>query len=123
VATSVRLLVACADAPIRNLVHLVFDGPDVEVREAVDTRQTSEVVASFRPDVLLLDARLPDVGGAAVARALRARPETAGTRIVALTHLAEPAGEDLLGVVDDVLARPFGVFSLFAAVDRLQIAR
>lgn len=65
--------------------------------------QGLEAAHQFRPEVVLCDIGLPGMDGYAVARRLREDPETASSRLVALTgygrdedrQLAEEAGFDL----------------------------
>jgi CheY-like chemotaxis protein/two-component sensor histidine kinase len=67
---------------------LEFAGHEVDV-----ARDAAEGVARTRellPDVVLCDIGLPDRDGYAVARDIRARPELAGVRLVALTGHALP---------------------------------
>jgi two-component system, cell cycle response regulator DivK len=59
----------------------------------------AEAIASAAerlPDVVLLDLRLPDLGGSEVARTLRDEPRTAGIPIVALSALPLGGDEDWL---------------------------
>lgn len=114
-----RVVVADADAPTRNLVHLTFAGDGWSVRDAVDAASTVRTVAAEVPDVLVLDADLPEVGGLATARALRQQPQTARIGVVLLADLARPvsAGDLAEARVDVVLERPFGSFELLEAVE------
>ena len=114
-----RVVVADADAPMRNLVHLTLAGESWSVRDAVDAASTVRAVAAEVPDVLVLDADLPEVGGLATARALRQQPQTAGIGVVLLTDLTRPvsAGDLAEARIDVVLERPFGSFELLEAVE------
>lgn len=77
-----RLRVLIADdqplmrAGLRTLLELE---PDLEVvGEAENGRQALAAAARLRPDVVLMDVRMPDLGGVEATRALRAeRPEVA----------------------------------------------
>jgi two-component system cell cycle response regulator DivK len=64
-----------------------------------------------RPDVILMDIRLPDMDGAVVARRLKGDPRTAGIPVVALTALApQDAGEWLFDSgFDGYLGKPIDV--------------
>ena len=63
---------------------LVAGGHDVRVE--VNARAGTEVVASWKPDVALLDIGLPDGGAYLVATCVRAEPATRTARLVALTE-------------------------------------
>ncbi len=65
-----RLLEICG-----HDVHTVADGPTA----------LEYVARERRPDVVLLDIGLPGIDGYEVARRLRAMPNAAGTRLIAMT--------------------------------------
>jgi DNA-binding NarL/FixJ family response regulator len=71
-------------------------GRQVEVvGEAGDVQPAIELIASLRPDVVLLDVHLPGGGGQAVVQAIKAsNPEV---RFLALS--ASDAPEDVIGVI------------------------
>ena len=114
-----RVLVADADDATRNLVHLTLQGWDVV--EATSMTSALHAVEDRRPDLLLLDAELPERGGAAFGRLLRSRPETATLPVLLLTDLSRPVPESDLAVIDPdgVLPRPFGTFALWDAIEGL----
>ena len=58
------------------------------VGEASDGAQALALIRSTRPDVLLLDIRMPGMDGLATLRAIAADPGLAGTRIVVVTTFA-----------------------------------
>ncbi len=70
----------------RRLVERVaarWDG--VTLVSATTGRQGLYLAAELRPDLVLLDIGLPDVGGAEVLDTLRRRAESANTPIVVIT--------------------------------------
>lgn len=79
-----------------------------ECRTALCGRDALEVVASFDPDVVLLDIGLPDVSGYDVARALRSRETTRRAFIVALTGwaTAEDRAKSIAAGIDVHLRKP-----------------
>jgi two-component system, NarL family, response regulator LiaR len=73
---TIRVVIADDHRVVRDgLCYLLGQEPDVEVAgEAGDGRQTVDVVAATRPDVLLLDLYMPGLDGHAVLAALRDAP-------------------------------------------------
>jgi two-component system, NarL family, response regulator LiaR len=73
---TIRVVIADDHRVVREgLCYLLGQEPDVEVvGEAGDGRQTVDVVAATRPDVLLLDLYMPEPDGHAALAALRDAP-------------------------------------------------
>lgn len=74
-----RTLVADADPFARRVTRDALQEADgiIVIADAPHARDALELTRHFRPDVLLVDMDLPDVGGAAVAREVaRVAPET-----------------------------------------------
>ncbi len=67
---------------------LVAAGHDVRVEAGA--RAGAVAVATWRPDVALLDIGLPHGGAYRVARRVRAESDTRATRLVALTEWGQP---------------------------------
>jgi DNA-binding NarL/FixJ family response regulator len=81
-------LVVVDDQPLvrMGLRMLVEDEPDVTlVGEAADGAQGLVVVCLHRPDVVLMDVRMPILDGIETLQRIVADPELAGTRVVMLT--------------------------------------
>jgi DNA-binding NarL/FixJ family response regulator len=73
----VRVLIVDDDALVRAGLTMILGGADdVDVvGEAADGSQVPAAVAEHRPDVVLMDIRMPRVDGLAATEALRARPD------------------------------------------------
>ena len=76
----------------RKLARDVLRAGGFSTLEAGSAEQAIALAAERRPDVVLMDLRLPDMDGADAARRLASRPGTAGIPIVALTSSAFGAG-------------------------------
>jgi DNA-binding NarL/FixJ family response regulator len=83
----IRVVVADDEALVRLGLRVLLDSEDdlALVGEAGDGSATVELVRRTRPDVVLLDVRMPDMDGLHALRAIAAAPELAGTRVVMLT--------------------------------------
>jgi DNA-binding NarL/FixJ family response regulator len=73
----VRVLIVDDDALVRAGLTMILSGAgDVRVvGEAADGSEVPAAVAANRPDVVLMDIRMPRIDGLAATEALRARPD------------------------------------------------
>ena len=83
----IKVLLADDQALVRaGFRALLGAEPDLEVvGEAADGLQAVQLVRSTRPDVVLMDIRMPGVDGLEATRRIAADPTLAGTRVVILT--------------------------------------
>ena len=91
---TIRVVLADDEALLRAGLRMLLEGePDLEVvGEAADGVQALEVIAATRPDVVLMDVRMPRLDGLSAARAV-ARDHPA-TRVLVLTTFDEEASID-----------------------------
>src|SRR6266498_4704325 len=77
VSKPIRMLVVDDDALVRaGLSMLLAGAEDIEiVGEATDGREVAQAVAEHRPDVVLMDIRMPGMDGLAATELLRARDD------------------------------------------------
>lgn len=90
-----KVLVVDDDASIREVVaeHMSTRTEPYEVMTASDGFEAGRLVATFRPDVVLLDLRMPGMDGFQVSRAIKADPNSAGTIVIAMTGYFTPETE------------------------------
>jgi DNA-binding NarL/FixJ family response regulator len=83
----IRVVVVDDEALIRGGLRLLIGREtDLElVGEAGDGAGALELIRRLRPDVALLDIRMPGIDGLAALRAISADPALAGTRVVVVT--------------------------------------
>jgi len=73
----VRVIVIDDEALIRSgLAMILGSAPDIEVVGTCSGTEAMSAVRTLRPDVVLLDIRMPDVDGLTVLRRLRALPDS-----------------------------------------------
>ncbi len=85
---SKKVLVVDDDARVRRLMAATL-GNDYRMLEAADGLQALDIASSERPDVVLLDVKLPGLDGFEVCRRLKASSDTAQARVVMVTGLGE----------------------------------
>lgn len=87
---ALRVLLVDDEPDWRFLIEAVFGVQGWSVRAVASGREALAVLASQRPDVVVLDLRLPDLTGCEVIEELRAQPRWADVPIVVCTACAEP---------------------------------
>jgi len=92
-----------------------------QVVAALDGAQAVQLALSERPDLILLDIRLPVMDGYEVARRLRAAEETRNTPIIAMTAYAieESRQEALAAGCNDYETKPLDFAILTAKMEAL----
>jgi DNA-binding NarL/FixJ family response regulator len=85
--TTVRVLLADDQVLIRSgFAALIGSAPDLEVvGEAGDGAEAVRQAFALRPDVVLMDIRMPGMDGLTAAGRITGAPELAGVRVVVLT--------------------------------------
>jgi DNA-binding NarL/FixJ family response regulator len=83
----IRVLLADDQALLRAGLRVLLDAEDdlEVVGEADDGIQAIDAVRRLRPDVVVMDIRMPDLDGLAATRQIVADPDLAGVHIVVLT--------------------------------------
>ena len=80
-----RILIVDDDRDSAESLAALLTATGHDVRVEVGARAGADAVATWRPDVALLDIGLPHGGAYRVARRARADPDVRTTRLVALT--------------------------------------
>ena len=118
-----KVLVVDDEASIRELLaeHLTTRGTPFEALAASDGFEAGRLMATFRPDVVLLDLRMPGLDGFQVCRTIKADPETSSTIVVAMTGYFSPETESRILECGAVrcFAKPVEPSTLSAFIDSI----
>jgi DNA-binding NarL/FixJ family response regulator len=84
---TIRVVIADDQNLVRSGLRMILDTqPDIEVvGEAEDGRTAIELVRALRPDIVLMDIRMPGTDGLTATRAIARDRTAAATRVVMLT--------------------------------------
>ncbi len=116
-----RVLIADDNEPNRELLEVYLADIDCEIATAVDGSDTLAKVASFRPDVILLDVMMPKLSGFEVCQRLKSEPATSSVMILMVTALGE-LGDIERAVdagTDDFLSKPVNRIELVKRVENM----
>jgi len=99
--------------------YLAFCG--FQVTEAGDGQQAIDLATNWRPDIILMDLRMPGIDGWEATRRLKADPGTMGIWVVAFTaHALEAEVQAARDAgCDAVIPRPYDLASLADALTRM----
>jgi DNA-binding response OmpR family regulator len=113
-----RVLVADDDRDIRRLVRILLERASYDVVEAADGRECVRAFYERRPELVVLDVRMPLLDGWAALERIR---EVADVPILMLTARGEELDRvrGLRAGADDYVQKPFGRQELLARVEAL----
>jgi CheY-like chemotaxis protein len=83
--TKHRVLIVDDNKEAAEMLGMIIETLGNEVRTAYGGQQGIEIAAEFRPEVVFLDLRMPDMDGFEAARHIRERPGGQAITLVALT--------------------------------------
>lgn len=114
------ILVIDDNAMIRSTIRdfLILNDPECRVLEATNGEDGLALAHTEKPDVIILDAILPEMDGYAVARHLRDEPDTSDIPLIAISTVfrRDPVAASLREISDASLSKPFSVSDLLTAV-------
>ena len=115
-----RILLVDDEPALRELLRATFEGADVTVDEAESGVEAETRIRRRRPDVIVLDLRMPGMSGAELCKRLKAEARTKDIPIVLLTgadpdeaRRAQRAGAAAL------VRKPFSPLDLLSVVEKV----
>jgi signal transduction histidine kinase/CheY-like chemotaxis protein len=113
-----RLLVAEDQRENRLLLRRLLAPLGFELREVTNGAEAVDAVREWRPDLVWMDIRMPILDGLEATRRIRALPEGAATKIVALTAhaLEEERARIMAAGCDDFIRKPYRDAEVFDAL-------
>jgi excisionase family DNA binding protein len=93
--TPTRVLIVDDEAAITQLIARAIRSamPECEVVEAHDGFRAGTVIATLRPDVVILDLRMPGMDGYEVCRLIKSQETTRHAEVLAMTAFPSPDSE------------------------------
>jgi DNA-binding response OmpR family regulator len=110
------ILVIDDDQRLRDTVSILLEQEGFQVVQAADGRNGLEQALTLKPDLIVVDLRLPGITGMEVCKKLRAA--NVKTPIIVLSAVGEEVDKVLLLEMgaDDYVVKPFGSRELLARV-------
>lgn len=117
---ALSVLVVEDEASVRAMLALALRSAGFQVHLAVDGQDAAEqLAAGLQVDVLLMDVRMPRMGGVELLHHLRAQSAFAALPVIAMSAYSDELQEQEVRAAgaDAFLPKPFTVADLRAALD------
>jgi response regulator RpfG family c-di-GMP phosphodiesterase len=109
------------DKRVIELLELALSGSGYRTFSALDGDEAISLTEKVRPDVVVLDVRLPKKNGYQVCEALKANPLTESIPVIMISGLVEPSArvQGLRCGADDFLTKPFSPKELLLRIQKI----
>jgi len=114
-----RVLVVDDDeAIIEMFTELLERDGRFEVKTATTGYDAGLLTEQFKPDVMLLDFKLPDINGNVVCRTIRGNPNFEQMKIIIISGVADPdeVNELLASGANEFIRKPFDINSVIERI-------
>lgn len=115
--TQKLILIVDDDKDLREILSTKLSNAGFRVDQAPDGSSGIQKAKELKPDLILLDVRMPGMSGVEVLAQLKADPELAGLKVIFLTNLGEAKEED--SWVDTKFAKEAGAVGYIRKTDNL----
>ena len=116
-STAPRILVVDDDESIRELISLALEEDGMEVVCAPEGESALKLIPNIKPDLILLDNRMPIMDGREFARRYRELDDHSAALVV-LTAVDDPERAAADVGADGYLPKPFDLTDLSAVVNQ-----
>lgn len=89
-----KILLVEDDTALAAVYRARLELEGFDIREVNNGEDALSATLDYRPDLILLDAMMPKIGGFDVLDILRNTPETNNVRIIMLTALSQPKDKE-----------------------------
>jgi CheY-like chemotaxis protein len=116
-----RILIADDNQANCELLDAYLSELDCEIDFAIDGQDTLDKVASFNPDLILLDVMMPKLNGFEVCEQIKSAPATATIMVLMVTALNERGDIEraVKAGTDDFLSKPVNQVELLKRVENM----
>jgi DNA-binding response OmpR family regulator len=114
-----KILVADDDPDIVEVVSIMLESRGFEVCSTLLGQSVFSMVKSQRPDLVVLDIRMPDMDGRDVCKLIKDSQETKSIPVLMFSANRNVGQSALDSGADDFLDKPFNMQDLLAKVTHL----
>lgn len=106
-----RLLVVDDFEDFHEIIQLILEDEEVEIKCLLDTREFDSVMKVFKPNLVILDVNIGEVDGREVCNAIKSNPETFEVKVL-LTSATTTDFMDYNCQPDGYFLKPFSITEL-----------
>jgi CheY-like chemotaxis protein len=117
VVTGAKILVVEDDPSLRTVIRLVLEQEGYEIAEASNGQVALDELDDHRPDLIIVDAKMPILTGPQLIERIREQPARARIPVILLTGLPGAVPQHVKA--DMVVAKPFEKKELVDVIGRL----
>jgi excisionase family DNA binding protein len=122
-ASRVRILVVDDEPAVCQMIVRALQGanPAFEIVDAQDGFKAGHLVATLKPDVVILDLRMPGMDGFEVCKLIKGQEDTRKTSVLAITAFPSVENEQRIREcgADGFFPKPLNMDELLAAVNAM----
>ena len=113
-----KILIVDDDLPIRDLLTQMLSAHKYETETASSGFAAGAKIATFKPDLIILDLLIPQMSGFEVCRLIKEDPQTSHIKILAVTGYDTEENRDKImkAGADDYMAKPLSKDALLERV-------
>lgn len=116
-----RILISDDEQEMRDLLRITLGNRGFDIRTASTGPEAVAVAQEFRPDLVLMDIRMPgDFDGVEATRRIKSDPDLADTVVIGQTAVVElgEVKQNLKAGFDDYLGKPYLPIDVIDAISR-----
>lgn len=116
-----KILIVDDEPNIVVPLQFLMEQNGYRVISAASGEQALELIATFRPDLILLDIMLPDLDGYEVCQNVRENPDQRGTKILFISAMGREMDivKGMSLAADGYITKPFAIADVVAQVNEL----
>ena len=107
-----KILIFDDDTSILEVITIIFEENGYEVQISETSHDIIQRVSDFRPDVILMDNWIPNIGGVEATKLLKSHEEFKNIPVIYVTANNDIAALAATARADDYVAKPFNLEDL-----------
>ncbi|HXV27255.1 MAG TPA: response regulator [Candidatus Paceibacterota bacterium] len=114
-----KILIVDDEADLRTIIRAKLEGAGFEIREAADGKQALDMLQKDRPDLVIMDVKMPVMNGVEAVSAMKADENLRDIKVVFLTNYGEEEVENAW--IDEKYAKEIGALGHIRKTDDLSV--